>query len=79
MLTPFAEIKLTACPSNLHADGCAANAHPHHATVCADCLVVDHLQRICWATANGHKQWDGLLLNLNGIAMCQTERSVFFQ
>ena len=24
------------------------------------------------------KQWDGLLLNLNGIAMCQTERSVFF-
>jgi hypothetical protein len=29
--------------------------------------------------ALGHKQWDGLLLNLNGIAMCQTERSVFFQ
>ena len=29
--------------------------------------------------AVGHKQWDGLLLNLNGIAMCQTERSVFFQ
>jgi hypothetical protein len=29
--------------------------------------------------ASGQKQWDGLLLNLNGIAMCQTERSLFFQ
>jgi len=29
------------------------------------------------ASQNGQKQWDGLLLNLNGIAMCQTEEAYF--
>ncbi len=42
MLSPFAELKMTACPSNRHADGCAASSLYDHATVCADSLVVDN-------------------------------------
>ncbi len=54
MLSPFAEFILTACPSNRHADGCAACAHHHHATVCDDSLVVDDIRGVGWATVSGH-------------------------
>jgi hypothetical protein len=53
MLSPFAELKLIAYPSNLHADGRAASAHHHHATVCADSLAVDDLRGIRLASAIG--------------------------
>ena len=56
MLSPFAEFKLTACPSNLRVNGFAVNARHHHATVCAGSLVVYGLRGICWATTNGQKQ-----------------------